>query len=157
MQDQILGRIWDAQHEQFSSDFGTALDAAANKARRLFGSVPMPLKAMAAVLAMSVTSLIFSAPVFAQEHIEVHAVSASVSYADLDIRNAAGRATLERRVRGTASQLCKPHVGTANGERVQRRRCYLEAAASARPQIDQAVARAQTRLASVGTITIAAR
>ena len=153
-----MGRIWDAHHEQFSSDFGKGLDAAATKVRRLFGSVPMPLKAMAAVLAMSVTSLVFATPSLAQDRIAVRAVSIAVSYADLNLANEAGVAALEGRVRGAANQLCQPNVASGAAERVLRHRCFVTAVQSARPQIEAAVARrAQTQLAGARTIAITAR
>jgi len=67
MRDQFLGRLWEAHHDQFSADLGNAIDSGAKKASALFGGVPMPLKAMAAVLALSVTSLLFSAPQIAAD------------------------------------------------------------------------------------------
>jgi len=158
MQDQILGRLWVAHHEQFSSDFGRAIDKAAGKARGFVGAVPIPLKAMAAVLAMSVTSLVFATPSFAQDQIEVRAESAQVSYADLNIGSAAGLATLRQRVRGAASTLCRPNLPGITGERIRRYRCFRAAIASARPQIDAAVARrAAAQLAAARAITITAR
>ena len=158
MQDQILGRIWSDHHEQFSADLGRALDRAAAKTRALGGSVPMPLKAMAAVLAMSVTSLVFATPSLAQSQIEVRAVSSEVSYADLNITSAEGRATLQRRVRGAANQLCQPGISGVTLERYQRQRCYVAAVESAQPQIEAAVARrAGTAVAAARSITITAR
>jgi UrcA family protein len=158
MQDQILGRIWDAHHEQFSADVSRAIGAARTKAGGLFGGVPMPLKAMAAVLAMSITSLIFATPSLAQDQIAVRAVSSEVSYADLNLANAEGVAALERRVRGTANQLCQPTIAGVTAERVQRQRCYVIAIEGARPQIAAAIARrAQGQLAAARTITITAR
>lgn len=158
MQDQILGRIWSDHHDQFSADVSQKLDRAAAKVRSLFGSVPMPVKAMAAVLAMSVTSLVFATPSLAQDRIEVRAVSIAVSYADLNLANEAGVAALEGRVRGAANQLCQPSVANGAAERVQRHRCYVTAVRNARPQIDAAVARrAQTQLAAARTIAITAR
>lgn len=158
MQDQILGRIWSDHHEQFSADVGQKLDRAAAKARSLLGHVPMPVKAMAAVLAMSVTSLVFATPSLAQDRIAVRAVSIAVSYADLNLANEAGVAALEGRVRGAANQLCQPNVASGAAERVSRHRCFVAAVRNARPQIDAAVARrAQTQLAAARTIAITAR
>lgn len=158
MQDQIFGKLWDAHHDQFSADMGAAIDTTVVKARGLFGGVPMPLKAMAAVLAMSVTSLIFATPSLAQSQIDVRAVSAAVSYADLNLGNADGVAALERRVRGAANRLCQPGISGATTERYLRHRCYVGAIESVRPQIEAAVARrAQGQLAAARTITITAR
>ena len=158
MQDQIFGRMWEAHHDQFSADVSKAIAAGAAKARSLFGGVPMPVKAMAAVLAMSVTSLVFATPSLAQDRIEVRAVSIAVSYADLNLANEAGVAALEGRVRGAANQLCQPNVASGAAERVLRHRCFVTAVQSARPQIEAAVARrAQTQLAGARTIAITAR
>ena len=158
MQDQILGRLWSDHHDQFSADVGRGLDRAGAKVRSLFGGVPMPLKAMAAVLAMSITSLVFATPSLAQSQLDVRAVSSTVSYADLNLASAGGRATLERRVRGAANLLCQPNIAGVTGERVLRHRCYVAAVESARPQIDAAVARRlEARLAAARTITITAR
>ena len=158
MQDQIFGRLWEAHHEQFSADASKAIGAASAKARNLLGGVPMPLKAMAAVLAMSVTSLVFATPSLAQDQVSVRAVSRAVSYADLNVASAEGRAALEQRVRGAANLLCQPNIAGVTGERVLRHRCYVAAVASARPQIDAAVAqRLEERLAAARTITITAR
>ncbi len=157
MQDEILGRLWSDHHEQFSADVGRALDTAM-KGRGRFGGVPMPLKAMAAVLAMSVTSLVFATPSLAQGQIAVRAVSSEVSYADLNLANEEGRATLERRVRNAASQLCQPAIAGVTAERYLRHRCYVGAIEGARPQIEAAVARrAQAQVAAARTITITAR
>ena len=60
MNDEIFGRMWTAHHDRFSADVSRALNGASVKAQRVSAAVPMPLKAMAAVLAMSVTSLIFA-------------------------------------------------------------------------------------------------
>ena len=158
MQDQIIGRLWEAHHEQFSADVGQAVGAAAARARGLFGGVPMPLKAMAAVLALSITSLVFATPSLAQGQIAVRAVSSEVSYADLNLANADGVAALERRVRGAANQLCQPDIAGVTADRVQRQRCYVAAIEGARPQIAAAIARrSQSQLAAARTITIAAR
>ncbi|MFN3728072.1 MAG: UrcA family protein [Allosphingosinicella sp.] len=158
MQDQIFGRLWEAHHEQFSADTSKAIGAASAKARNLLGGVPMPLKAMAAVLAMSITSLVFATPSLAQDQIAVRAVSSEVSYADLNLANAEGVAALERRVRGAASQLCQPTVTGVTAERYLRHRCYVAAIEGARPQIEAAVVRrAQAQLAAARTITVTAR
>ena len=158
MQDQIFGRMWEAHHDQFSADVSQALSAGAAKARSLFGSVPMPVKAMAAVLAMSVTSLVFATPSLAQERIAVRAVSSTVSYSDLNLANPAGVAALERRVRGAANQLCQPDIAGVTAERVLRNRCYATAIEGARPQIEAAVAgRTRPQLAAARTIVITAR
>lgn len=96
MQDQILGRIWNAHHEQFSASLGSALSAASAKVRGLAGDVPSPLKAMAAVLAMSATTLIFSTPAMAQAEIQVRPASIEVSATDLDIAVESVRPQLEQ-------------------------------------------------------------
>lgn len=158
MQDQFLGRLWEAHHDQFSADVGKVVDAAAARTRGLLGGVPMPLKAMAAVLAMSVTSLMFATPSVAQDQIAVRAVTSEVSYADLNLASADGRASLEQRVRGAAAQLCQPNIAGVTAERVLRQRCYVAAIEGARPQIDAAVTRRlEARLAAARSITITAR
>lgn len=158
MQDQIFGRAWSDHHDQFSADLGKLFDRASTKVGGLFGGVPMPLKAMSAVLAMSITSLLFATPSLAQSQMEVRAVSRTVSYADLNLANADGVAALERRVRGAANQLCQPKAAGITAERVLRHRCYVTAIEGARPQIAAAVARrAQAQLAAARNITITAR
>jgi len=158
MQEQILGRDWSDHHDRFNADLGKALDRAAAKVGGVFGSVPMPLKAMAAVLAMSITSLVFATPSLAQGQIEVRAVSRTVSYADLNLTNANGVAALERRVRGAANQLCQPTAPGITAERALRQRCFVTAIEGARPQIAAAIARrAEAQLAGAATIAITAR
>jgi len=157
MQDQLIGRIWDAQHDQFSADVSSAVGAASTRLRGLFGGVPMPLKAMAAVLAMSVTSLIFSVPSYAAENqINVRASSVAVSHTDLDLRTRPGLTTLERRVRFAARQLCDPDFFRVSSDAMAGRDCYHAAVDGARPQIERAVARhARGLFAGGGTITVA--
>jgi len=52
MQDEMAGRLWVAHHEQFSQRLGGVVDSAAAGVARLFGVVPMPLRAIAAVVAV---------------------------------------------------------------------------------------------------------
>lgn len=79
-----------------------------------------------------------------------------VSYADLNIGSAAGRATLEGRVRGAARTLCLSHVVEPLDVTLDRRRCYRGAIADAGRQIDQAVTRLNgTRLAGNTSIQVA--
>lgn len=74
-------------------------------------------------------------------------LSKSVSYADLDLSSASGRATLDARVRRAAMQVCE--VGVDDISLVQRnaaKACFKSAVSSARQQYASIEAR-RTRVA----------
>jgi UrcA family protein len=82
---------------------------------------------------------------------------AAVSYADLNIAAAAGRRALEGRVSLAAQDLCVESGRTSVVDSMAQRRCFSLAMSRARADIDLAVARAGTQLASERTIRVAAR
>ena len=72
-------------------------------------------------------------------------VSAPVSYADLDLRTPAGRATLDSRIEATARRLCEvngPNSGFSEWR--AQRRCLRESMYLARGRARVAIAQAQT-------------
>jgi UrcA family protein len=104
--------------------------------------------------------LVAAAPAFAQTApvvVEATAPTATVSYADLNIASDAGRLVLERRVRQAATDLCLANRREPLDQVMAERQCFLFAMTHARSDIDLAVARARTQIASGGTITVAAR
>jgi UrcA family protein len=88
------------------------------------------------------------------------APSARVSYAELNLASAAGRATLDARVRSAARRLCLPHGTSDLVREAAGRACLVEAIASARPQVARALAESASgsRLAAADrTLTIGLR
>ena len=79
-------------------------------------------------------------------------MTATVSFADLNLATAAGRKRLEYRVGGAVEQVCPAGFGLI--ELVDTRVCTKKAWAGARPQLDLAYARA-AELAATGTSRIA--
>lgn len=80
--------------------------------------------------------------------------SVRISYADLDLNGAAGRAALDRRVRGAAAQLCHVEDSAPLARRMEARRCTRETLARGRAMTAVAVARAQGQ---DGSVRLAAR
>ena len=80
--------------------------------------------------------------------------SARVSYADLDLTGAAGRAALDRRVRHAAAQLCHIENRAPLARRMEAWRCTRETLARGRAMTAIAVARAQNQ---GGSAPLAAR
>ncbi|GAA0653908.1 UrcA family protein [Brevundimonas lenta] len=99
-------------------------------------SLPTPLLGFVggALAALAASALTFPNMAMAQERRQV------VRYADLDLTNPEGIASLERRVAWAARRVC---VGPESaGHLVSNpRRCIEEAVNSASPQIEEAVAR----------------
>ena len=89
--------------------------------------------------------------------IQSDAPVATVSYADLNITAPAGRHALETRVALAAKDLCLENERTPVVDTLAQRHCLSFAMARARTDIDLAVARAGTQLASAPTITVAVR
>ena len=83
--------------------------------------------------------------------------TAVVSYADLDLSSSNGLATLSGRISRAASRIC-----TESGRKELRRqlseaRCFRTAIQSAQPQVERIAADSSERMASSGTIRVAAR
>ncbi|WP_420381447.1 UrcA family protein [Novosphingobium sp.] len=100
---------------------------------------PAMLAALIPVLALG------AVPAFAQDAPEVHRME--VRYGDLDLTTTKGRATLERRLRHSAADVCDYNLS----ERLildsaAERTCYTTALAHARVSMASAVSR--TRMAS---------
>jgi UrcA family protein len=111
-------------------------------------------------LAIAVAGLALAAPALAQNEplvIEGGLPAVAVSYADLNIGSAAGRHSLEGRVTRAASGLCLENYRQSLSEFAAQHRCFSRAMAKARIDIDLAVARAGTKLASARTINVAAK
>ena len=82
----------------------------------------------------------------------------TVSYADLNLASAGGRAALDRRVRQAARALCVDERVADLERAIAGRACLASALASARPQIEQALAAGgATRLAANRTISVSIR
>ena len=112
--------------------------------------------------AIAVAGLALAAsPALAQNEpvvIEGGLPTARVSYADLNISSPAGRHALEGRVTRAASGLCIENYRQTLTQFGAEQRCFSLAMAKARIDIDLAVARAGTALASTALIiTVAAR
>ena len=89
--------------------------------------------------------------------VEAGLPTARVSYADLDLTSQAGRLTLDRRVSHAAAGLCLDNQRVPLEEFVAQRQCYSSAMSRARVDIQQAVDRASSRVASLGSILVAAK
>ena len=83
--------------------------------------------------------------------------TAIVSFADLDLSQAAGRARLDGRVRRAAEELCVDTGVRDLAERIEQKGCVSFAVASARPQIERAIAGPRYAERSAKTITLAVR
>lgn len=83
--------------------------------------------------------------------------TAIVSYADLDIGSSSGLATLNGRITRAASRLCFNNAHKDVPTKVFEARCFGTAMASAKPQVERAIADKSLRLASNGSIKVAAR
>ncbi len=102
-----------------------------------------PVSAIAAVLLAS--ALLVPTVSHAED-----ARSATISYADLNLADVAGRATLASRIAGAASNLCDTDADQRELELFQfTRTCRLGAIANAQPAYDAAVAAARR-----GTVTV---
>jgi UrcA family protein len=88
---------------------------------------------LSAILSSSIIGV--AAPCFAQEE-----VSATVSYADLNLGSKEGAAVLERRIANAVSEVC----GTADPRDLaviaEVRKCQAKAWSGARPKMEQAIA-----------------
>ena len=102
---------------------------------------------------------LIAGPAIAQDPVVVEggAPTARVSYADLDLGSASGIATLNGRIHRAASRLCFEDGRTDIATRLNWTSCYKGALAQAKVQVDRAVADRTLRMASSGTIKIAAR
>jgi UrcA family protein len=105
-----------------------------------------PSVIVVAALALSAAAQLNAqtAPIVVQSDAPV----ATVSYADLNITARAGRHALETRVALAAKDLCLENERTPVVDALAQRHCLSFAMARARTDIDLAVARAGTQLAS---------
>jgi UrcA family protein len=114
-----------------------------------------PSVIVVAALALSAAAQLnaHAAPIVVQSDAPV----ATVSYADLNITAPAGRHALETRVALAAKDLCLENERTPVVDALAQRHCLSFAMARAHTDIDVAVARAGTQLASSHVIKLAAR
>jgi UrcA family protein len=91
-------------------------------------------------LCLALSAATFSAAATAQEPATGHAAnSARVFHADLNLASAAGRKTLDGRIRRAARGLCLDHRVAGVERAMAGRACMVKAIASAQPQIELAV------------------
>lgn len=162
MNDQLFAKDWNDGHERFSADVDKAVHAAGRTLRRrldgLSDTAKHGLMMVAAVIASATTLALATPAGAAQAPIEVVAPSVTVSYADLDLRTAAGRQALDDRARQAARQLCQPDLAGVTVERLERRTCYRAAIAGAARQADvAAIAFAENRAFGARAVTVTAR
>lgn len=119
------------------------------------------LLSMSAAVALAAGGLVITAPSASAKDRPVLVVAPSdpaptrrVSYADLNLASVAGETTLNRRVRGAVSSVCREAVGPSPAL-FANQACSKFAWAGARPQIARAVQRAHD-IATTGSSTIAA-
>lgn len=102
-----------------------------------------------------------AAPAFAQGDspvvVEGGRPTAIVSYADLDLGSSSGLATLNGRINRAASRICFEDGRTDLATRINYTNCFDAALASAKMQVDRAVASKTQQLASIGAIRVAAK
>ena len=144
MKDEVDGRLWTAAHEQFSGAVDETLRGASARASRISAAVPTPLKLMAVVLAVSVSTLLLAVPASAAEPIaEGQTRSVYVVHRDLNLTREADLAELQQRVRRAAAGICQPAINRSNIEQAQRRDCYARAVAGAREEVSRVAAEAR--------------
>ena len=88
--------------------------------------------------------------------VDANRLTQRVSYRDLDLARPEGVATLQRRLRFAASQVCPEQRPVSLAYAMETRRCQRTALASAQPQVLPAVAAAEqhkgTQLAQADTV-----
>ena len=153
MRDQIDAVIWNDGHEDFSRD----LTRRAAKVRAAFRSIPTPLKAMAAALAASITTLASTSPPAAAQPFSAPLGAVEVSFADLDLGSSDGQRALDARLRSAARIVCEPPALSVSAAPRQREACVSVALGDARRQVHQVLAsRGSSRLASASYVSVAA-
>lgn len=117
--------------------------------------------ALATAMALAVTgaTLVAAAPAFGAELVVNGntAPTARVSYADLDLRRAAGVAKLERRVAAAADSLCVGIGVQTLAARLEGAKCRDATIAAAAPQVRHAVEAATAQASAGGAITLTLR
>lgn len=112
-----------------------------------------------AALALAVTGVVVPSTVLAQGSIVVTGEprpTATVSYADLNLRSEDGVGNLKHRVRRAANQLCLEHRVPTIGARLAGRVCRDDALAGAQGQIAAAINNAGSQsYAAAQTIVVA--
>jgi UrcA family protein len=140
MRDEIEARLWNQHHEAFSNHVAAGAGRAGTGLGRLNRAVPMPLKLMAAVLAVSVATLTAPSPALASQLVYAPGASTQVQVGDLDLGSATGRRTLQARIAGAARRICQPALIGSLKERADRQACYTAAIADADRQLQEAFA-----------------
>lgn len=95
---------------------------------------------IAGVLAATLASSTFAA---STNRIDV---TREVRFNGLDLSDAQGEAMLHSRIARAASEICGPRVYAPLREAQMRRDCYRKAIASAKPQMELAIAKAHDRV-----------
>ena len=90
-------------------------------------------------LLAAAAAVLGSVPAFAESPLEV-VVETKISYADLNLSSAAGRATLDNRIKGAARFVCGPNQGPTLAEHKHRRDCQSNAIQGAHAQVERALA-----------------
>ncbi len=110
--------------------------------------------ALAAIMALAVTGATLAAttPASGAELVVngTYVPIVRVGYADLDLRNTAGVAKLQRRVAAAANKLCVGVGEEALADRIAGFQCRDETIAAAQPQVRRAIDRVAMAQASTG-------
>jgi UrcA family protein len=105
----------------------------------MFGKFKLPI--VAAGLAVA-----FAAPAMAEPSYSTAAVT--VDYRGVDLTSQKGRETLDRRVNAAISAMCGQPVFGTREEAEALRNCRIEARTAVEPQVQSALASANTKVAS---------
>ena len=89
---------------------------------------------------LAAAAAVIAAPAFAESP-AAEIVETKVSYADLNLSSAAGRATLDNRVKGAARFVCGSVDGPSIAEHNRHQKCRSSALAEANAQVDEVLAR----------------
>jgi UrcA family protein len=98
-------------------------------------------------LLVAAAALVAASPVYAHSHGQVR----TVSYADLDLSNAAGRAALKQRIDRAVDRVCAVEGDRSLAMAMASRRCVAETHERTRSAVEVAMLKGDTRLASVAT------
>jgi UrcA family protein len=106
----------------------------------MYGKIKLPI--VAAGLAVA-----FASPAMAQPNYSTAAVT--VDYRGVDLSSQKGRETLDRRVNAAISAMCGQPIFGTREEAEALRNCRIEARTAVEPQLQAALASANTKVASV--------
>ena len=112
-------------------------------------TVRSTILAAAALVAGFANLSLAAGPAFAQGEETI-----TVSYADLNLANAAGREAFDRRIAGAVSQLCGDFNPVELGRAAAGRACLTETLAAVQPQRDAAIGHRGTVSVAQADLTI---